>query len=179
MIARALKDIMSIKLKTRHDGYTDQFNRIFMTKMLLICSIVMCVDYFADQINCMVPKNARHSKEFFQAACWITGFYIFEEMRFHIDKSGYYGIPQRVDFDGINRVTDKLCLTKDFIHTQSDCVPMTKIYYLHYQWMPVYMASLGILFYLPYIAFRIVNADLINLKVGFQKVSSFFHFRNI
>ena len=53
---------MSIKLKTRHDGYTDQFNRIFMTKMLLICSIVMCVDYFADQINCMVPKNARHSK---------------------------------------------------------------------------------------------------------------------
>ena len=29
-------------------------------------------------------------------------------MRYHIDKSGYYGIPQRVDFDGINRVTDKV-----------------------------------------------------------------------
>ena len=53
----------------------------------------------------MIPTNSRHSKEFYQAACWISGFYIFKEMRGHrIDKSGYYGLPQRVDFDGINKV---------------------------------------------------------------------------
>lgn len=50
------------------------------------------------------------------------------------------------------------------MHGNSDCVPMTKVYYLHYQWMHVYIAALGIFFYLPYIAFRIVNTDLINLK---------------
>ena len=42
---------------------------------------------------------------------------------------------------------------------------LTTFCFLFVRWMPVYMASLGILFYLPYIAFRIVNADLINLKV--------------
>ena len=113
----------------------------------------------------MIPTNSRHSKEFYQAACWISGFYIFEEMRGHrIDKSGYFGMPQRVDFDGINQETGRLCLTKDFNHENSLCKPMTKVYYLHYQWFHVYMAALGIFFYLPYIAFRIVNEDLINLK---------------
>ena len=63
----------------------------------------------------MVPGNAAHSKEFYQAACWITGFYIFKEMEERTEKSGYYGMPQRVDFDGIHRHTDKLCLTEDFM----------------------------------------------------------------
>ena len=57
-------------------------------------------EYFSDQVNCMVPENAQHPKDFFQAACWISGFYIFDEMRTRLDKSGYFGIPQRVDYDG-------------------------------------------------------------------------------
>ena len=50
ILARILKDIMSFKMKARHDGYSDQFNRIFMTKLLLVCSIVMSVEYFSDQV---------------------------------------------------------------------------------------------------------------------------------
>ena len=31
----SIKDILSIKIKTRHDSYTDQFIRIFMSKMFI------------------------------------------------------------------------------------------------------------------------------------------------
>ena len=169
VVVRTLKDIMTVQLKPRHDGYSDQFNRLFMTKLLLIASIIMGVDYFSDQVNCMVPKNARHSKEFFHAACWITGFYIFDEMRYRLEESGYFGIPQRVDYDGISKLTNELCHTKDVFEEDEDCVPMARIYYLQYQWMPVYMASLGMFFYLPYVVFRIANADLISLKKEIKK----------
>ena len=57
-------------------------------------------EYFSDQVNCMIPENAQHPKDFFQAACWISGFYIFDEMEHRLDKSGYFGIPLRVDYDG-------------------------------------------------------------------------------
>ena len=164
-----LKGILTVQFKARHDGYSDQFNRIFMTKLLLMSSIIMSVDYFSDKVNCMIPKNAQHSSNFFHSACWITGFYIFDEMRTRLDKSGYYGIPQRVDFDGINRITNELCLTKNLFGEEVDCIPMTRIYFLHYQWMPVYMVSLAMFFYLPYIIFRIANTDIISLKKEVKK----------
>ena len=54
-----------------------------------------------------------------------------------LDKSGYYGIPERVDYDGFDSRTGSLCHTKDLFSEQEECEPMTRIYYLHYQWMPV------------------------------------------
>ena len=166
-----LKDILTVTFKHRHDSYSDQFNRIFMTKMLLIASIVIGVDYFSDQVNCMIPDNSGHSKDFFNAACWITGFYVYDEMKYRLHESAYYGIPRRVDYDGIHKLTNELCETKktDFIGHVDNCEPMTKIYYLHFQWMPVYMGSLSMLYYLPYVAFRIANSDLISLKKELKK----------
>lgn len=164
MLVNTLKDILSLQYKARNDSYSDQFNRIFMTKVLLMASIIMSVDYFSDKVNCMIPGNAQHSSAFFHSACWINGFYIFDEMRTRLDKSGYYGIPQRVDYDGINRYTNELCLTKNLFGEENDCYPMTRIYYLHYQWMPVYIVSLAMFFYLPYILFRLANTDIISLK---------------
>lgn len=54
-----------------------------------------------------------------------------------------------------------------------DCQPMVKRYYLQYQWMPFYIATLSLLFYMPYVLFRIVNTDMISLKasLGKDKVS--------
>ena len=46
---------------------------------------------------------------------------------------------------------------------------MTRQYYLQHQWMPFYIASLSILFYMPYIVFRIINTNMISLKTTLEK----------
>lgn len=169
---RVLQDVLSLKIKTRHDGYCDQYNRLFMTKILLVSSIIMGYDFFTDRVNCMVSKDNVLSKDFIHSACWISGLYIFEEMRYKLDKSGYYGIGQRVDYDGINRITGSLCQTKDLNGYHENCITMTRMFYLHYQWMPFYIASLAVLFYIPYIFFLIVNTDLVSLKKAIKSVSN-------
>ena len=65
--------------------------------------------------------------------CSLIGFYIFDEMRGRLDESSYYGIPQRVDFDGIKKGTKELCTTQDQFREVTDCTPMTRVYYLQYQ----------------------------------------------
>ena len=57
----------------------------------------------------------------------------------------------------------------------SDCTPMSKQYYLQYQWMPFYVASLAILVYMPYVLFRIVNTDMVSLRTTMksEKVLTF------
>ena len=54
----SIKDILSIKIKHRHDSYTDQFCRIFMSKMFIISALVMGVDFFNDKVSCIVPKES-------------------------------------------------------------------------------------------------------------------------
>ena len=41
---------------------------------------------------------------------------------------------------------------------------MTKTFYLQFQWMPFFIASLALMHYFPYLLFRIVNTDIISLK---------------
>jgi len=36
-------------------------------------------------------------------------------------------------------------------------------YFLHYQWVPFYVCSLAILYYFPYLVFKLGNADMISL----------------
>ena len=168
---RVLQDVMSIKIKTRHDGYCDQYNRLFMTKVLLMSSIIMAYDFFTDRVNCMVPKYNVLSNDFIHSACWISGLYIFQEMKQKLDKSAYYGVAQRVDYDGMNHRTGELCTTKDQTGKNPDCITMTRMYYLHYQWMPFYIASLAVFFYLPYIMFLVANTDLVSLKKAIKSLS--------
>merc|ERR1712168_168496 len=162
-----LKDILSIKIKPRHDSLCDQFNRLFMVKILLISSVIMGFDYFSDRVSCMVPKESHLSKDFIHSVCWISGFYIFKEMKLRPQKSSYYGIPERIEHDGLDE-NGKLC------HVQNHdgvCNSMTKIFYLHYQWMPFYIGALSVFFYLPYVMFRMVNSDLVSLKAAISSTS--------
>ena len=55
MVATDIKSMLSISIKSRHDSYTDQYNRIFMVKLLLVSSLIMGISWFQDSINCMVP----------------------------------------------------------------------------------------------------------------------------
>ena len=85
-------------------------------------------------------------------------------MRGRLDESGYYGIPKNMDYDGINPL-GQLCSTVDrALDKVTECRPMQRLYYLQYQYMPFFTASLAFFFYLPYILFKTVNFDTISLK---------------
>ena len=61
---------------------------------------------------------------------------------------------------GYNRY-GSLCATK----TQhgkpvDDCTPLTKTFFLQYQWFPLAVAGIAFIYYLPYLLFRVVNTDL-------------------
>ena len=58
-----IKDVLSIKLKCRHDGITDQFNRILMVKMLIIFSIIMSMEFFSDKVSCIIPYEGKDVTE--------------------------------------------------------------------------------------------------------------------
>ena len=71
----------------------------------------------------------------------------------------YYGLPDSLAENGL-KSDGSLCeVGKD-----ENCTPLEKTFYLQYQWFPFYVAAIGLLFYLPYIAFRYINTDLISLK---------------
>lgn len=165
IITGSIKDTISIKMKHRHDDFTDQFSRIFMAKMFIISSLIMSVDFFSDKVSCIVPIDSRLSREFIHSCCWIQGFYIYEELKDRMTESGYYGIPKDIELDGTN-AQGKLCtrVNKASHLLDHDCTPMSKLFYLQFQYFPFYIASLAILYYMPYILFRIVNDDLISLK---------------
>jgi len=73
LIANNIKSILAIKIKTRHDSYTDQYMRIFMVKMFIVSSLVMGVDWFHDNVSCMVPQSSSLKPNFIHSACWIQG----------------------------------------------------------------------------------------------------------
>jgi len=164
MLAASIQELVSIKIKPRHDGITDQYNRIFMVKICLICAAIIGVNYFSDGVSCIVANGNGMDGAFVGSACWIQGFYIFEEMKTRLDQSGYYGIPRNMDYDGINPL-GQLCTTSDrALDPVEQCAPMEKVFYLQYQYMPFFVASLALLFYVPYLAFTFTNADLVLLK---------------
>ena len=73
LITNNIKSILNIKIKTRHDSYTDQYLRIFMVKMCVVSSLVMGVDWFHDTVSCMVPQKSDLKPNFIHSACWIQG----------------------------------------------------------------------------------------------------------
>jgi len=173
MVATDIKGMLSITIKSRHDSHTDQYNRIFMVKLFLVCSLVMGISWFNDSINCIVPESHGLSGGFVSSACWIQGVYVYKELRQEQSSVAYFGIPKDMDNDGIlknfpgadkNRIS--LCSTTKKLESfsKSYCEPMHKTFYLQYQWMPFLIAAMSLLFYLPYVAFRTANNDLISLK---------------
>ena len=196
VVLRSLKDILSIKIKPRHDSASDQFNRLFMTKMLLVAAFLMGFEYFSDKITCLKPPNSNLPAGFIHSACWISGFFVYKEISGveHTTNTIYYGIPKTFNLDGhftikpqyrdsvniprrLSSQTGGLCQMKIDSSKDSNipyylqCESMTRDYYLHYQWMAFYMGVLAVLFYLPYIGYRLANADLISLKNVLQSVT--------
>ena len=164
MNAVNLKDILTIKIKSRHDSYSDQFNRIFMTKMYLLASVLMGIDYFHDSVSCIVPSRSEMDSNFVHSACWIAGFYIYPELHEQVKKAGYYGIPKDLNHDGVDD-KNKLCAVYDrYEDLNPHCRPFNKLYFLQYQWYPFYVGSLGLLHFMPYILFRMTSSDVISLR---------------
>ena len=125
----------------------------------------MSVDFFSDKVSCIVPRESYLSRDFVHSACWIQGFYVYEELKDRPLESGYYGIPKDVELDGITS-KGKLCrkINKATHLRDLQCHSMTKLFYLQFQYFPFFLASLAILYYMPYILFRMNNVDLISLK---------------
>lgn len=75
-------------------------------------------------------------------------------------------MPREIKYNGYY-ANGGLCTVDD---NNPNCMPMTKTFYLQYQWFPFYVAVIGFLYYLPYILFRFVNSDLISLKTSIKSV---------
>ena len=69
----AIRDLLKIKFKSRIDSFTDQFNRIFMVKMTVICSIVLGLNWFKDTLTCTIPSTSEMDKVYVNQACWTQG----------------------------------------------------------------------------------------------------------
>ncbi|XP_066925727.1 innexin inx2-like isoform X2 [Clytia hemisphaerica] len=166
-ISSDIKDIFTIKLKTRQDDYTDQFSRIFMVKMFMVSALVMGFDWFQDTVNCMIPDIDLHKvgEDFVHSACWIQGFYVYPQLSELIGETNYYGIPKDISKNGVN-AKGQLCEMKQ---GQYDCMELRRLYFLQYQWMPFFVASAAIIYYLPYIIYQIFNTDVQSLKETIQK----------
>ena len=73
MITGSIKGLLQFKIKSRHDSFTDQFNRIFMVKMAMVSTMLLGLNWFKDTITCIVPGVHGIDKGFVNEACWIQG----------------------------------------------------------------------------------------------------------
>ena len=63
MVATDIKGLLSVTIKSRHDSHSDQYNRIFMVKLMLVSSLVMGISWFQDSITCIVPGECGQKKK--------------------------------------------------------------------------------------------------------------------
>lgn len=159
-------NLINIQIKSRPDSVTDQINRVFLVRIMLIGTLIVGLNWYRDRVSCIVPRENMLSPQFVADACWIQGFYIFSDLEDQDpSKMAYYGIPNDISEDGIYD-NGKLCETaKDGV----DCRKLKKTFYLQYQYMPFMLAAFTVLFYLPYIVFKKVNDDIMRLKLYVQK----------
>lgn len=160
LITGNIKSLLTIKPKARCDDYTDQYHRIFMVKMSMVSALLLGLNWVRDTITCIIPKTADVGGDYVHQACWIQGFYIYKDIPYPPGEFRYYGIPKDIEMNGMGQ-TGQLCSTAT---NNPTCQPLTKTFYLQYQWFPFYIATIAFLYYLPYIIFRIANSDLLRLK---------------
>lgn len=157
----SIKSLLTITPKSRVDDFSDQFHRIFMVKMSMVASLLLGLNWVKDTITCIIPGTAGISGSYVHQACWIQGFYIYKGIQHTPGKFAYYGIPEDIENNGLHATSGAPCQVN--LHNPS-CEPLKKTFYLQYQWFPFYIATVGFLYYMPYLLFRCVNADLISLK---------------
>ena len=74
----AIRDLLKIKFKSRIDTFTDQYNRIFMVKITVICSMVLGLNWFNDTLTCTIPSTSEMDKVYVNQACWVQGIQFLE-----------------------------------------------------------------------------------------------------
>ena len=65
-ITDSIKAILSVKIKPRHDSYSDQFSRIFMVKVMMIGALLVGLNWYSDKITCIIPGALGKIIIFFQ-----------------------------------------------------------------------------------------------------------------
>jgi len=174
-----IKDLLTIQIKPRHDPMCDQYSRIFMVKLLLVCTIIIGVNQYQDTVQCIVPESLDicsgdddpdSSCQFLHAACWIQGMYVYKQLLDRVNDVAYFGMPKNIDQDGYINGTDDLCEMVPRLDATPNpkCIPMDKTFYLQYQWMAFFVAALAVLYYLPYVMFCKINSDLICLRANMK-----------
>jgi len=168
MVATDIKELFKISIKPRHDTITDQYNRIFMVKLLLACTIVTGISWYNDKINCLIPDTVSHSDDFAKyvsSTCWINGVYIYKQMEDRMNRMAFYGVPKDINYDGLLK-NKRLCRMKDQYkqRVNEKCVEMDRTFYIQYQWLPFYLCAIALLYYLPYMMHKKVNYDMIRLS---------------
>ena len=171
MIFEDLRRILSVKAKQRCDSYFDQYTRLLVPKLLFVSSVIISINWFQDDVHCIVPTNVDLSADFVSDTCWINGLYIYQNMiNRSSQEAGYYGIPLDLSFDGLYHDGRPCSVLTRHGRLKPNCIPMEKTYYLQYQWFPFFIASLMILYFLPYTLFVIVNIDMVS------KIRTFFKY---
>jgi len=158
-ITDSVKDILTVKIKPRHDSYSDQFSRILMVKVMMVGTLLVGLNWYSDKMQCIMSSGATVGGGFVSSACWINGLYIFREIGYHSDV-GYYGIPRDINYDG-KYANGQLCPVKD---VNKGCEPMHKTFYVQYQFLTFLLAVFAALYYSPYAFFSFVNQDVKSLK---------------
>ena len=72
ILSDSFKDIISIKIKPRVDDYADQVSRIFIVKMLLLCTLVTSLDFFNDTMSCIRSGNAKADDGYVNSLCSVS-----------------------------------------------------------------------------------------------------------
>jgi len=175
-VGDSLKALLSIKLKTRDDHLSDQVSRILVVKVLVVVSMGLSLIWFHSETRCIPPVKSKGKElpaQFIHRGCWAKGFYIYPQLGEHMRKSAYYGIPFELKWNGY-RPDDpsQLCRVNEYGGStdEENCFAMEREYFNQYQWMPMSMLLLSFVFYFPYIVFRMVNTDLINLRSNLKNL---------
>lgn len=135
-----------------------------MVKVMLIGALLVGLNWYSDKITCIIPGALGIDGGFVSSACWINGLYVYENIRYHANEVGYYGIPRDINLDG-TLPGGQLCATTDRSHLDNkDCTPMEKTFFLQYQYMTFFLLAMAGLYYSPYALFRKNNEDMRSLK---------------
>ena len=139
---------------------------VMFLSLLLMSANILLLDFFNDTMSCIRPSTSKtgECENYISSVCWIQGLYIYHDAHGDIDNYHAYGMPRDPKKDGMTPTHHHLCEVGAKPELENvDCKPLNRMYFTQYQYMPFYIASLAIYYYLPYLFYRVANGDVISL----------------